>query len=60
LLAQPQALLLDEPFSKLDSQLRGRMRALVFKLLKARNIPALLVTHDEADVADPALLTRLG
>jgi putative thiamine transport system ATP-binding protein len=60
LLAQPQALLLDEPFSKLDSQLRGRMRALVFKLVKARNIPALLVTHDEADVADPALLTRLG
>lgn len=60
LLAQPKALLLDEPFSKLDAQLRGRMRALVFKLVKARNIPALLVTHDEADVADVALMTRLS
>ncbi len=59
LLAQPRALLLDEPFSKLDAQLRGRMRTLVFGMARARNIPTLLVTHDEADVADAALLTRL-
>ena len=60
LLAQPRALLLDEPFSKLDTALRERMRALVFGLVRSRNIPALLVTHDAADVADPDLLTRLG
>jgi putative thiamine transport system ATP-binding protein len=60
LLAQPQALLLDEPFSRLDAALRQRMRALVFGMVKARNIPALLVTHDAEDVADPALLTRIG
>jgi putative thiamine transport system ATP-binding protein len=36
------------------------MRALVFGMVKARNIPALLVTHDAEDVADPALLTRIG
>jgi len=30
------------------------MRALVFGLVKARNIPALMVTHDLQDVADPS------
>jgi len=58
LLAQPQALLLDEPFSKLDAALRTRMRALVFGVIRARNIPALLVTHDAQDVADAALLSH--
>ncbi|APW41817.1 ATP-binding cassette domain-containing protein [Rhodoferax saidenbachensis] len=60
LLAQPHALLLDEPFSKLDAALKDRMRALVFGLVKARNIPALLVTHDVGDVADAAHLTQLA
>ena len=60
LLAQPQALLLDEPFSRLDAALRGRMRTLVFGMVKARGIPALLVTHDLQDVADAALLTRVA
>jgi len=59
LLARPQALLLDEPFARLDTGLRERVRALVFALVRQRQIPALLVTHDEADVADPAHLTRL-
>ena len=59
LLAQPQALLLDEPFSKLDAALRGRMRTLVFGLVQSRQIPALLVTHDAADVADAHHLTQL-
>jgi putative thiamine transport system ATP-binding protein len=59
LLAQPQALMLDEPFSKLDAALRQRMRALVFGLVRQRQIPALLVTHDLQDVADPAAVTHL-
>ena len=59
LLAQPMALLLDEPFARLDAALRGRMRTLVFGLVRRRQIPALLVTHDLADVADPAHLTLL-
>jgi putative thiamine transport system ATP-binding protein len=59
LLAQPQALLLDEPFSKLDTALRARMRSLLFGMVQARHIPALLVTHDAADVADPQHLTHL-
>ena len=59
LLAQPLALLLDEPFSRLDAALRQRMRTLVFGMVKARNIPALLVTHDAEDVADAGLVTRI-
>ena len=59
LLAQPLALLLDEPFSRLDTALRQRMRTLVFGMVKARNIPALLVTHDAEDVADAGLVTRI-
>jgi putative thiamine transport system ATP-binding protein len=49
LLAKPAAILLDEPFSKLDKNLRGQMRDYVFSHIKARNIPALLVTHDRDD-----------
>ena len=60
LLAQPQALLLDEAFSRLDAALRQRMRTLVFSMVQARGIPALQVTHDAQDVADTALLTHLG
>ena len=59
LLAQPQALLLDEPFSKLDADLRIRLRQFVFQLVASRNLPVLLVTHDDADIADIAHLTRL-
>jgi putative thiamine transport system ATP-binding protein len=59
LLAQPQALLLDEPFSRLDAALRQRMRALVFGMVQARGIPALLVTHDAEDIADSTCVTRL-
>lgn len=59
LLAQPRALLLDEPFSKLDAALRSRMRTLVFGLVQQRRIPALLVTHDAADIAAADHLTQL-
>lgn len=59
LLAEPQALLLDEPFSRLDAALRERMRSFVFERVRQRQIPVLLVTHDDADVADAACLTRL-
>ena len=59
LLALPHALLLDEPFSKLDTALRQRVREFVFATVHARQIPVLLVTHDEADVADASRLTRL-
>ncbi|MEP8640328.1 ATP-binding cassette domain-containing protein [Enterobacter kobei] len=50
LLAEPQALLLDEPFSRLDKALRTTFRAWVFDTVRARNIPVVLVTHDEDDI----------
>jgi putative thiamine transport system ATP-binding protein len=59
LLAEPQALLLDEPFSRLDAALRERTRRFVFDLVARRKLPALLVSHDDADIADAALVTRL-
>ena len=59
LLAQPLALMLDEPFAKLDAPLRQRMRELLFGAVAARGIAAVLVTHDAADVADAGRLTQL-
>ena len=49
LLAEPRALLLDEPFSRLDQALRIATRKLVFARIRERGIPAILVTHDPAD-----------
>lgn len=51
LLAEPKALLLDEPFSKLDKELKDQMRSFVFSQIRKMNIPALLVTHDPDDSA---------
>ena len=59
LLAEPAALLLDEPFAKLDLALREQMRQFTFATLAARRVPALLVTHDAADVPTGAPLIRL-
>ncbi|SHF21976.1 putative thiamine transport system ATP-binding protein [Modicisalibacter ilicicola DSM 19980] len=49
LLSSPRAMLLDEPFSKLDAALRGEMRQLVFQRIRQEGLPALMVTHDAAD-----------
>ena len=49
LLAAPRALLLDEPFNKLDAQLRADFRRFVFEHARERALPVLLVTHDAAD-----------
>lgn len=49
LLARPDYLLLDEPFSKLDPALRRDVRAFVLNEIRQANIPALLVTHDSED-----------
>jgi putative thiamine transport system ATP-binding protein len=51
LLADPKAILLDEPFSKLDTALRAGIRAFAFDHIRARAIPALIVTHDDSDAA---------
>lgn len=50
LLAEPFALLLDEPFSRLDTALRAQFRSFVFGQIQRQRIPTLLVTHDPDDV----------
>lgn len=59
LLAQPDALLLDEPFSGLDAALRDSFRAWVFAEVKQRHIPVILVTHDVADIPADGRCLRL-
>lgn len=49
LLSQPRALLLDEPFSKLDIELRSSFRSMVFDQARRRSLPVLMVTHDPQD-----------
>ena len=49
LAASPSAVLLDEPFSKLDVATRGQMRKWVFDQLTQRRLPTLMVTHDKQD-----------
>lgn len=49
LLSRPRMLLLDEPFSKLDTALRKQMRELVFAKARESALPVVLVTHDAAD-----------
>jgi len=54
LLSEPRALLLDEAFSRLDTERRGQVRALVFDAARKRGLPVLQVTHDlsDAEAAD--------
>lgn len=47
---QPQLLLLDEPLSALDTQLRIRLRSELAEMLERVQVPTLLVTHDPSDV----------
>ncbi|MDO8884236.1 MAG: ATP-binding cassette domain-containing protein [Pseudotabrizicola sp.] len=49
LLAQPCALLLDEPFSRLDASLRAQIRSFVLSRVRNEGLPAVLVTHDAED-----------
>ncbi|MFT4653867.1 MAG: putative thiamine transport system ATP-binding protein [Patiriisocius sp.] len=54
LLNEPRVILLDEPFSKLDSQLRQATRQLVFEQIRKRGLTAILVTHDQSDAVAAA------
>ncbi|MET1413612.1 ATP-binding cassette domain-containing protein [Roseibium sp. HPY-6] len=58
LLAEPKALLLDEPFSSLDQSRRADVRDLVFRLARKKHLPVLLVTHDAEDAAAAGGMTH--
>jgi iron(III) transport system ATP-binding protein len=49
LAADPEVVLLDEPFASLDAGLRDALRAQVADILHAAGTSALLVTHDQAE-----------
>lgn len=60
LLAAPKAVLLDEPFSKLDAELRARIRDMTFAQLRRENLPAILVTHDPSDIPNQGRVIEIG
>lgn len=63
LAVKPKMVLLDEPFSALDAQLRGELRSDVVALLRAAGTTAILVTHDREEAlvsADRVVLMRDG
>lgn len=63
LLARPRALLLDEPFARLDTALRADLRGFVLGHLRQAGIPALMVSHDPADAeaaGGPVVTLRPG
>ena len=63
LMGCPQFLFLDEPFSHLDKEAREKARHLTVEVLKKRNLPALLVSHNTEDVkslADKVFFLKEG
>ena len=51
LLSRPRALLLDEAFSRLDTDRRTQIRRIVFDMARDRHLPVLMVTHDADDAS---------
>ena len=63
LAADPEVVLLDEPFSGLDAGLRERLREEVAAILRAAGTSTLLVTHDQSEalsLADTVVVLRAG
>ncbi|WP_323791289.1 ABC transporter ATP-binding protein [Nocardioides sp.] len=54
LVLRPRVLLLDEPFSQLDADLRGEMRRLVRELHDEFDLTTLFVTHDQEEAVELA------
>jgi iron(III) transport system ATP-binding protein len=60
---KPHLMLLDEPFSALDTSLRETMRKAVARVLQTAGITAILVTHDQSEAlsfADQVAVLRQG
>ena len=51
---KPSILLLDEPFSNLDANLKSKIRNDLKKIIKDANITSIFVTHDKEDAIDIA------
>ncbi len=60
---QPKILLLDEPMSNLDMQIRLQLREEILAILEAKKISAIFVTHDQQEalaIADQVAVMRAG
>ncbi|HEX8563063.1 MAG TPA: ABC transporter ATP-binding protein [Flavobacterium sp.] len=60
---EPAVLLLDEPFSQIDTFRANTLRRSLFEYLRQKNITCLIATHDAADVlafADEVIVMRNG
>jgi iron(III) transport system ATP-binding protein len=60
---RPRLMLLDEPFSDLDTSLRGQIRDETLRILKATRVTTIMVTHDPEEamlMADRIALMRDG
>jgi ABC-type Fe3+/spermidine/putrescine transport system ATPase subunit len=60
---RPKVLLLDEPFSNLDAQLRVRLREDLHSLIRGLNMTTLFVTHDQDEalmLADRIVVMNKG
>ncbi|GAC28409.1 ABC transporter ATP-binding protein [Brumicola pallidula] len=55
---KPDLLLLDEPFSSLDPDLRERLSSEIRSIIKQQNITALLITHDQTEAF--AMADKIG
>jgi iron(III) transport system ATP-binding protein len=55
---RPDILLMDEPFSSIDPELRGRLADEVRELLLREGVTAMLVTHDQDEAF--AMADRIG
>ncbi len=51
---KPRILLLDEPFSALDPELKSEIKDFVKKIVQKEQIPCLMVSHDQKDAEDLA------
>lgn len=63
LVVNPRLILLDEPFSNLDENLKESMRQEIKRLVKHFNMTTILVTHDQEDaftIADKVILMSEG
>jgi len=63
LAVKPKMVLLDEPFSALDAELRNELRSEVVALLRKQGTTAILVTHDREEAlvsSDKVVLMRDG
>ena len=63
LVREPDLLLLDEPFSNLDSNIKNTIQEQIHKIIKKTNTTTILVTHDIKDafnISDKILIFKAG